>query len=53
MAEIHAGIRFASLRSNFDGTNPRFTGPIEARFFLRSCLSQCWTARNRARDALV
>jgi hypothetical protein len=53
MAEIHAGLRFASLRPNFDCSNLRFMGPIEVGIFLGGCLSQCWTARNRTRDALV
>jgi hypothetical protein len=53
MAEIHAGLRFTSLRSNFDSTNLRFMGPGETRFFLRSRLNECWKVHNRARDALI
>jgi hypothetical protein len=38
MAEMHAGLRFAFLSVNFDGTNLRLTGLIRgALFFLRGC----------------
>jgi hypothetical protein len=51
MAEMHAGLRFASLSVNFDGTNLRLTGLIRGALF--SCAvaeSQCCAIRNGAQS---
>lgn len=57
MAEIHAGLRFASLSVKLRWKQSRPMGLIEARFFLarlpRARAGPSRMARNRARDAFV